>query len=261
MARFTGVKKVHDVSEGYSETIVENEEAWNAATEGYLSDSNDDDDVSSELQEIAAGPPLPETVNGLAMVVGELKEQLTDLVRVNEALETDLEHAGESMAEGDRERYLLIQKIHEIEDRSVSVDDLRAEIKQLSRERDTLVDKVQDLSQVLTTSEQRVKETGGLLDRFRTERNDASQEADCLNSQFSRAMKVIDELRSEKTMSLGREEDLKGRIEVLEKRIGKTVSQRDSFKSELTASRNALEEVRRSILAASKESQKALYEG
>lgn len=260
MTRSTVVKKVPDVSERHPETIVESETARDAATMGYLSDPTDNDDVSSELTGLADGPPLPETVSGLATVVGELKEQLKDLVKVNEALEMDLEHTRKRAIEGNNERYRLIQRIQEMEEEADSMEDLKAEVRQLSRERDTLADKVQDLGQALAMSEQRVKETGGLLDRFRAERDDASAEASCLNSQFSRAMKVIDEIRNEQAAGQEREEYLKERILVLEAQLDETVSQRDSFKSELTASRNALEEVRQSILAASKESKKALYE-
>ena len=112
----------------------------------------------------------------------------------------------------------------------------------------------------MVTSEQRVRETSGVLDRLRAERNDANHEAMCLNSQFSRAMKVIDELRIKQCTDKRREDDLKKCIETLKQQVDTAVTQRDAFKQELSASRTALEEVRESILAASVESQRALYE-
>lgn len=240
--------------------MVEGETAWAAATVGYPGDPTGNDDAASNLAALDDAPTLPETIGGFASVAGKLKEQLKDLVKVNEALELNLERTRKRAVEWHDERYRMVQRIHEMEQEVDSVEDLKAEVRQLSRERDTLADKVRDLSQALSASEQRLQETGGLLDRFRAERDDASAEASCLNSQFSRAMKVIGEIRNDRAAGRERQADLEERIRILEEQLDEAVGRRSSFKSEHSASRSAQEQIRQSILAASRESRKGTDE-
>jgi len=249
MTRSNVVKKVLDTAERHSGGGAESDTAWEAASVCYLGAAT-----------AADGPPLPATVSELAAVVNELKEQLKDLVRVNEALELDLEQMRKQTGTGEGELQHPIQGNPVREEDAGSMEELRAEVGHLSRERDRLAGRVQDLSRALYTSEQRVKEAGGLLDRFRAERDDATAEATCLNLQFSRAMKVIDQIRGEQASSHEREAELRERILALEKQLEKVVGQRDSFRSDLAASRAALKEVRQSILAASEESERGRFD-
>lgn len=197
--------------------------------------------------------PLSESVSGLGQVLGELKEQLTQMVRVNQALEKDLEETREELEASNRERTRLKDAIEEMEEEFQVVDDLRSEVKQLTIERDTLSDRLHDISEMLAKSEKRVLETSALLDRFRTERNDASAEAACLDSQFSRAMKVVEELRTSLSEGTQREEEQQSMIRALKEQLERAMSDRDTFKAELLDSRNTLEEVRQSILAVGQE--------
>jgi chromosome segregation ATPase len=236
------------------------EESLELRAQGKAKESNVGD--LPDLQEEDMGmPPLPETVNGLASVLVELKGQLMQHIKANEALELDNENARKHGIEAARERDNLLRKMREMDGKTISAEDLMAEISQLRLERDSLTGKVHDLSQRLSTSDQRVKETADLLDHFRSERNDASVEAACLDSQFSRAMKVIEELRGEIQKGSESERKLQGEISVLNKQLKKTERERNNFKSELLESRNALEDVRQSILTASKESHNSFYKG
>jgi chromosome segregation ATPase len=231
------------------------EEQAHNLTDGEIDYEPQVDDLPPEVSQRVDAPPLGDSVSALSMAIKKLKGQLAQLVGVNEALESELVHARRRAIDLSKERDGLKKTITDMQAESVSMDDLRAEIEQLHRERDTLTDKVQDLGQALATSEQRVKEVGQLLDRFRAERNDASEEAVCLDAQFSRAMMVIEELRGELTAGKRREIDLEEKAHLLEEKLEATASQRDSFRVELVESRNALEEIRKSILAAGQESQ------
>lgn len=170
-------------------------------------------------------PPLTQDLYDLSQEVGELDTQLRQIIRVNRALEEDLARSRERVKYLTGERERLIMEIEDLQHEARSVEDMQAEVVQLHQERNILAGKTQNLSRALARSEERVLETVQLLDKFRAERDGASQEAVCLDAQFSRAMKVIEELRSE----------------------------RDSLKSELAESRRALEEIRESILDASRE--------
>jgi len=238
------VKKVRDASGVHLEAVDER------ATE-LEDDRREQEDAGSD----GAGP-LSDYVGGLGKV---LKAQLAQLTEANESLDAEL-HAARLQAEAKNERsHGLAQRIQDLELETVEIADLRSEAKQLNRERDALTAKIQDLSGMLTVSEQRVQEISELLDRFRTERNDASAEAACLDSQFARAMRVIGELRGALSESQGREEGLKRHVDELKQDVATASSRSRSYKDELAESHKALEEVRRSILAAAKESAEVIY--
>jgi len=171
-------------------------------------------------------PALTQDLYELSLEVGELDTQLRQIIRVNRALEEDLARSRKRVKYLTGERERLIMEIEDMQHEARSVEDMQAEVEQLHLERSTLAGKAQNLSRALAKSEERVLEVVQLLDKFRAERDGASQEAVCLDAQFSRAMKVIGELRIE----------------------------RDSLRCELAESRRALEEIRESILDASRES-------
>jgi uncharacterized coiled-coil DUF342 family protein len=78
---------------------------------------------------------------------------------------------------------------------AVPMEELRMEMKQLHRERDTMAAKVHDLAGALASSEHGVHDMMRLVDRIRAERDDASEEAACLNERFSEAAAKIEDLR------------------------------------------------------------------
>ena len=220
---------------------------------GHMKPPQDEKDLSSKSNLQLDGLPLSDSVVGLSDAVKELKNQLMHIMGVNEVLESDLVNARKVGKEqlGERENY--INKIDHLEQEVVSMGDLRLELAQIKRDRDRMAEKAQDLGEVLTSSELRVQELGQLLDKFWAERNDAHGEAKCLDTQFSRAMKVIEGLRTELNSSQYKEKEIESRIEPLKEQLKAAILQRDTFKTELIESRNTLEEIRQSILDASRE--------
>jgi chromosome segregation ATPase len=203
----------------------------------------------------AAGDPFdPEPIsNDLPGVVGELRERLTQLIETNETLETDLGQARQQLNQYARDRKSLLKRLERATHAASAKVELETEIEQLHSERELLLGKMQDMSNALGLSEQRVLEIGRLLDKLRAERNDMGEEAACLSSQFSRAMRAIEELREALAAREEREETLEDRIQSLEQELQRVSSERDSYENELYESRNALDNVRKSLLAVSSE--------
>jgi chromosome segregation ATPase len=246
--------RVREINREHLEAVEERELEREASLDHFQREAVDGDGFGEQQGSSGDSLPLADVVRRLSRLVGDLKDQLKDLVKINEALESDLEQTRSQVTKGAEEREILLIRLQEAQDESAAMEDLKSETGQLARERDTLAGKVRDLGWMLATSEQRVEETSELLDKFRTERNDACKEAECLNSQFSRAMKVIGELKSSLADNQETELKQKERIDFLDKKLVAAVKQRDACKQELTKSRDALEEVRQSIIAASRES-------
>jgi chromosome segregation ATPase len=194
---------------------------------------------------------LNKTIYELSKVIGELKEQLTQHIKLNEALEEDLGRAEARIRDGEREKESLVKRLRVLSEERRSFEDHRGDLDQITRERDMMAEKVYELGKMLAVSEQRVLETGKLIDRFRSERNDASTEVTCLDSQFTRAMKVIEELKHELSATKDRNEELASRLEFVERQKQMITSERDVLKIEIGETRNALEEIRQGILDAS----------
>lgn len=196
----------------------------------------------------------PESISAnLPGVVGELRARLMQLIDTNEVLEVDLVQAREQLKQYARDRRSLRARLERATHAASANGDLQAELKQLHGERELLLGKMQDMSNALGLSEQRVTEIGQLLDKLRAERNDIGEEAACLNSQFARAMRAIEELRAALAAREDREEALVDRIQSLEEDLERVINERDSYENELYESRNALDNVRKSLLAVSSE--------
>lgn len=190
---------------------------------------------------------------GLALVVVGLKEQLRRLIQANQGMEAQLSLARRQADEERQRREELQSRLEKFERARDHHEDLAAEVERLRRERDGLAGQVIDLEQDLAASEQRVDEIGELLDLFRAERDEASEEAACLDSQFSRAIAVIGELRSALAASRQREEDLCARLARLEEQLELVTEERDLIERDLSESQSSLENVRQSLLAVSGE--------
>ncbi len=254
-ARSDGDGGLHEVS--WSEPgAIQEEAGTGAARDGISGSEVDAGQNARKADQAERAPPLTKSVGDLSVVVGELKAHLERHLGVNEALELDLQSARRQVMHTTEDRQRLIERIARMEEEIASIHDMRSEIEQIDRERNALAVKVHDLGQALAVSEQRVNEIGQLLDRFRAERDTANEEVACLDSQLSRAIKVVEELRNELAARNVREEEFESRNMLLEEQLEESVSQRDSYRSELVESLGALEEVRMSILAASEESRR-----
>jgi chromosome segregation ATPase len=208
-------------------------------------------DVGIEADDDLLDPgSIPANLPG---VVGELKARLMQLIETNETLEVDLGQAREQLKRYALDRKGLLARLERATHAASANGDLEAELEQLHGERELLLGKMQDMSNALGLSEQRVAEIGQLLDKLRAERNDMGEEAACLSSQFARAMRAIEELRTALAAREEREEALMVRIQSLEEELEQVIGERDSYENELYESRNALDNVRKSLLAVSGE--------
>ena len=131
----------------------------------------------------------------------------------------DLADARRQVAELNEERESLIRRIEEMEAGAVSMGELRMEVKQLHRERDAMAAKVHDLARALASSEHGVHEMMRLVDRLRVERDDASEEAACLNAQFSEAMEKNEELQSKLDAYREQKEELEVRVKLMQEQL------------------------------------------
>ncbi len=218
------------------------------------------DDVSSGLKQSAASLPLTEGVSELSETVAELKAQLRHFIEVNAALESELDAARQQASDEIQARERLVERIEGYERALTAAEQTHGKLEQARQERDILAAKVTDLSQALTNSEQRVDELGQIVSEYRAERNTASEEAACLESQFARAVKVIEGLRQALGVSQERENECRSSMRVFKEQMEEAVVERDSAKAELCEAREALECIRQSILAAGRDAQKGHFE-
>ena len=142
----------------------------------------------SESIRPAGVPPLAADVRGLSRVIKDLESRLRSFVKINRALESDLAKALRQVAD-------------------------------LNDERDALAVKVRDLARALASSEHGVHEMMQLVDRFRGERDDASEEAAYLNEQFSEAMEKIKKLHCQLDAHREQKKELEGRVKRLQEQL------------------------------------------
>jgi len=212
----------------------------------------DGEDRLPELQQCEDVRPLAEGVGAVSLAVEALKARLEKSSHLNEALQSDLKESHERAGILTEERDRLTSRIVRMEEEASCVDDVQKELAQLRRERDALSRKVHDLVQTLAASEQRVQELGRLVDTIRAERNSATEEAAALETQFSRAMRIVAELKGQLTVQQTRAREQQQQIQLLHERLEATAGQRDSLQDELRESHDTLEQIRESFLAASR---------
>jgi chromosome segregation ATPase len=180
------------------------------------------DGVSTEAGRSAGIPPLTADLRGLFMAIKDLEAQLRSFIRINQTLESDLADARRQLSDLNEERDHLVQRVEEMEAEAVPMEELRVEVKQLHRERDTMAAKVHDLARALASSEHGVHDMMLLVDRVRVERDDASEEAACLNAQFSEAMEKIEDLHRELETHREQKEVLEVRLKRLQEQLEAT---------------------------------------
>lgn len=174
-------------------------------------------------------PPLIVDLRELSMAIKDLEAQLRRFIRINQALESDLVDAHRQVMNLTEERDNLVRRIEKMEEKAVPLEEMREEVKQLQKERDAMAAKVSDLARALASSEHGVHEIMQLKDRFRAERDDASEEAACLNAQFSRAMEKIEELRRELDAHREQKEVIEAHVKLLREQLHTTAGQHSSL--------------------------------
>ena len=147
-------------------------------------------------KDLADSAPLTSEIRRLSVAIDDLKRRYGKLANFNEELQAEIGSAKMRNADRARVRKDLENELEYARGEFDSAEDLKAEIERLNIDKDSMEQKVRDLTEALASSEHRVNEFMQLVERYRTELDDASEEAACINEQFSRAMEVIRILRS-----------------------------------------------------------------
>ena len=191
-----------------------------------------------------------ETVQTLSKMIKDLEDQLERMLAINDAIENDLTNEQKRRSELERATEELERKIIEKEQESANLDDLQTEVNHLTKERARLAATVEKLGQQMSSTEQENRKLSRLADRARAERADALEELESVEAQFNRAMEMVTDLRTRLAV-FGEERDaLKGRLRLAEERVGQLEAERDALFSEVDESKQALEEIRRSLVDA-----------
>lgn len=218
-------------------------------------------EASSAIEQPSELPRLSDTIGELSGAFGELRALLGRSQQFNTALESDLRAVRRQAAEEKREREKLLRRIERYQQQEQAGEETRAELEQVRGQRDALACRVKELGNALSESARGAQELGRLLQQCEAERDQASENALGFQSQFDRAVKVIEQLRREASAGRKREQQLESGARELQARVDELASQRDTLRNELSEARSAMEYIRQSILAAGRDPQGGLLEG
>jgi chromosome segregation ATPase len=203
-----------------------------------------------------AGRALKETVTGVAQMLHDLEAQLVKVMSINEALEKELGEAREAMRAAEKQRDGLQAHLDRLEQEGATVDDVRAEVLHLQRERREMAERLDAVQNEKLRAETEHGKALRELERVAAERDDALEEARCLEAQFGRAMQAVGELRGKVEDLTQQRDTLATRIRTLEGELGVATESGEALRLELEESKKAIEEIRRSILEVGAHSQR-----
>ncbi len=203
---------------------------------------------------------LNETVQTLSKMIKDLEKQLGKMLEVNEALEQDLGNERKKRAKVEKDHISVKEQLKRTEDENVSLQDLRVEIGHLGRERSRLASSIEELGRQLSDSEQEARKFERLSDRMRSERDDTIEELQSVEAQFDHAVEIIADLKT-RVDTLAEERDaIVARLKVIDGQLEISEEQRDSLKKEVEESKEALDDIRRSVADACVLSQRFYYQ-
>ncbi|HEY3357054.1 MAG TPA: hypothetical protein VGQ83_27640 [Polyangia bacterium] len=203
-----------------------------------------------------AGRGLKDTVTGVAQMLHDLEAQLVKVMSVNEALETELGAAREAARGAERQRGELADRLARLEQEGATVDDVRAEVLHLQRERRDMAERLDQAEDRRLKLESELRQRERDAERVAAERDDAVEEARCIEAQLGRAMQAVGELRGRVEDLTQQRDQLAGRIRVLEGELGVATESGEALRLELEESKRAIEDIRRSILEVGAHSQR-----
>ena len=191
-----------------------------------------------------------ETVQTLSRMIKDLEDQLERMLAINDAIEKDLSKEQQRRVELERVLGELEKKMLEKEQETANLEDVQTEVSHLTNERARLAGTIEELGRQLSATEQENRKLTRQVERLRVEREDAQEELESVEAQFNRAMEMVTDLRTRLTV-FGEERDaLKGRLRLAEEKVGQLEAERDSLLTEVDESKQALEEIRRSLVDA-----------
>lgn len=191
-----------------------------------------------------------ETVQTLSRMIKDLEDQLERMLAINDAIEKDLSKEQQRRVELERTVEDFEKKMLEKEQESANLEDLQTEVSHLTNERARLAATIEELGRQLSATEQENRKLARQAERQRVEREDAQEELESVETQFNRAMEMVTDLRTRLAV-FGEERDaLKGRLRLAEEKVVQLEAERDSLLTEVDESKQALEEIRRSLVDA-----------
>ena len=204
----------------------------------------------------AATRGLKDTVMGVAQMLHDLEAQLVRVMSVNETLEKELEQVRAAAQAAAKDRDELAARLARLQEEESVADDVRREVLHLQRERRVMAERVEQSEAKRAELEDKLRHQSQREQRLAAERDDAVEEARCLETQFGRALAAVTELRTRlEDMTLQRDQ-LGARLRVLEGDLGVASESNETLRLELEESKKAIEEIRRSILEVGAHSQR-----
>ena len=206
-----------------------------------------------------APPPargLKDTVTGVAQMLHDLEAQLVRVMAVNETLEKEVEQVRGAAQAAAKERDELQARLQRLQEEESVADDVRREVQHLQRERRLLAERLEQAEARRGELEDKLRHQAQREQRLGAERDDAVEEARCLETQFSRALAAVAELRARLEEATRQRDQLTARLRVLEGDLGVASESNETLRLELEESKKAIEEIRRSILEVGAHSQR-----
>ncbi|MBI5478440.1 MAG: hypothetical protein HY906_06260 [Deltaproteobacteria bacterium] len=191
---------------------------------------------------------LKDTVTGVAQMLHDLEAQLVRVMSVNEELEKALEQARAAAVAAAQERDELQARLLRLQEEESVADDIRREVQHLQQERRLMAERLEQGDARRAELEDQLRRQEQHERRLAAERDDAVEEARCLETQFGRAMAAVGELRTRLEDAALQRDQLAARVRGLEGDLGVSTETSEALRLELEESKKAIEEIRRSIL-------------
>jgi chromosome segregation ATPase len=191
-----------------------------------------------------------ETVQTLSLMIKDLEDQLERMLAINDAIEKDLSKEQQRRMELERTIDSLEREIAAKEHEVAQLDDLKTEVSHLTGERSRLAVTIEELGKQLTATEQDNRKLARQTEQLRVEREDVVEELESVEAQFSRAMELVTDLRARLAVSTEERDASRDRLQLADEKVAQLATERDSLLAEVDDSKQALEEIRRSLVDA-----------
>jgi chromosome segregation ATPase len=203
---------------------------------------------------------LRDSVAGLYDMVKDLEVQLNHMISINEAAERDLESARRAQRELEKERDGLLRKLQQTEQDAESGAALREELRHTAGENNRLLEQLRAAESRVERWEQQRLDAEEVRAKLQAERDDVREEVDCLEAQLAETARCLESLREALSKQHEGGERDRRKFSLLEERLHVVTEERDALRQELQESKSALEEIKRSIMDTTMQSQTSYYE-
>lgn len=182
--------------------------------------------------------------------IRQLEEQLERMVSTNEALRQDLDNERNRRLGLEGQRDQLQDKLRLAESEDATRENLLGELNYLNRERARLAATVRQLTQRVSTEEEKRDKQARALEQVRKARDESLEEILAVESQFDRALSVVTHLQAQLSSALDERDTLAARLRAARVQLDELREERDALVAEVEQSKAALDEIRRSLVEA-----------